>query len=379
MNKVLVLTSVASMIDQFNIPNIKLLQSLGFSVDVACNFNVGNTCSEERINKLKKNLKVLNVHYYQIDFSRNVLNITKNLKAFWQVKCLMEKKDYSFVHCHSPIGGVVGRICGKLKRTKVIYTAHGFHFYKGAPYKNWLIYYPIEKIFSYFTDTLITINKEDYALAQKKMKAKEIVYIPGIGIDLKKYRRTQQARVEKRKQLEIDDQTLILFSVGELNKNKNHQIIIKSLANLSKTINYIYIIAGKGELENSLKKLIAEVGLNKKVKLLGFRDDIPELFAAADLFIFPSFREGLSVSLMEAMASGLPVICSRIRGNLDLIDSKGGLLFDPHNEAECLQTINEILNNDLSQFGCYNLKKIEFFGLDNVLAKYKTIYTRFLQ
>lgn len=168
MKKVLILASVASMIDQFNMPNIELLQNMGYNVDVACNFKEGNTCSDEKIEELKSTLKKMNIQCFQIDFARDVTNMGRNIKSLWQVEQLLETNKYEFLHCHSPIGGVVGRVAGKLKHVKVIYTAHGFHFYKGAPKKNWLIYYPIEKLCSYMTDVLITINKEDYVLAQKK-------------------------------------------------------------------------------------------------------------------------------------------------------------------------------------------------------------------
>ena len=177
MKKVLMLASVASMIDQFNMPNIQLLQELGYEVHVACNFEKGSTCTQERIQNLKQRLEHMGVEYFQIDFSRNVLRVNEIWKAYRQVERLLEKEKYSFIHCHSPIGGAVGRIAAHKTHTKVIYTAHGFHFYKGAPLHNWLIYYPIEKWLSRYTDVLITINKEDYQRAKKKFHAKKTVKI----------------------------------------------------------------------------------------------------------------------------------------------------------------------------------------------------------
>lgn len=204
MKRVLVLASVASMIDQFNIPNIKLLQEMGYQVDVACNFIEGSSCTDEKIKMLLGTLNDLHVNWYQIDFARNITNIRRNVKAFKQVKRLLKDKHYIFIHCHSPIGGVIGRIAGKITKTKLVYTAHGFHFYKGAPIKNWLLYYPVEKLCSYFTDVLICINKEDYELAKKKMKAKKIEYVPGIGIDLKKFEAGTETN-NKRAELRIPD------------------------------------------------------------------------------------------------------------------------------------------------------------------------------
>ena len=165
MKRVLMLASVASMIDQFNMPNIVLLQKLGYQVDVACNFIEGNTCSDERVAELKQKLQDMHVRCCQIDFARNIKHMGQNMRALRQVEGLMKQNGYVFCHCHSPIGGVVARIAGHRTKTKVIYTAHGFHFYQGAPVMNWLVYYPVEKMLSRWTDVLITINHEDYALS----------------------------------------------------------------------------------------------------------------------------------------------------------------------------------------------------------------------
>ena len=191
------LASVASMIDQFNMPNIALLQKLGYQVDVACNFIEGNTCSNARVAELKQKLQDMHVRCYQIDFARNIKHMGQNMKALWQVEGLMKQNTYAFCHCHSPIGGVVARIAGHRTRTKVIYTAHGFHFYQGAPVMNWLVYYPVEKMLSRWTDVLITINHEDYKLAKKKFKMKKLTYVPGIGIDTQRECLSQNDRCFK--------------------------------------------------------------------------------------------------------------------------------------------------------------------------------------
>ena len=194
--RVLLLASVASMIDQFNMDNIKILQQLGYQVDVACNFLEGNTCSNEKIQNLKEKLNLLSVNYYQIDFTRNVTNIKRDIIAYQQLKKVISENKYNFIHCHSPIGGAIGRIIAYVAKTKVIYTAHGFHFYSGAPIKNWMIYYPIEKALSHYTDILITITLEDYDRARKKLRAKKTRYIPGLGVDTKKFQRSDSIRKE---------------------------------------------------------------------------------------------------------------------------------------------------------------------------------------
>ncbi len=370
MSKVLVLASVASMIDQFNMPFVKLLIDMGYEVDVACNFKEGNNCSEQKISELSKSLEELGVRRYQIDFSRSVLNLKGNLSAYKQVKALLNSEKYAFVHCHSPIGGAVCRLAAKKAKTRVIYTAHGFHFYKGAPLKNWIIYYSVEWLCAHWTDTLITINKEDYELAKRKMHAKNVVYVPGIGIDLDRFGSQSVDKSAKRRELGVPTDACLLISVGELNDNKNHETVIKALEGMD----VYYIIAGIGEKREYLQSLIDGQGMTDRIKLLGFRSDARELYAVSDAFVFPSFREGLSVSLMEAMASGLPCVVSKIRGNTDLVDENGGALFEPHDADSVRAAINEVLTGERESMGRYNKEKIKTFGIEPVIEQMRRIY-----
>ena len=375
MKKALVITSVASMVDQFLLPNVRLLQDIGYEVHVACNFEKGNTCSNERIVALKTKLDEWDITYCQIDFARDVTKVSDHLLAYKQVKKIICENKYELIHCHSPIGGLITRFaCRKARKngTKVFYTAHGFHFYKGAPFKNWLLYYPVEKICAHYTDVLITINHEDYALAKKKMKAKRVEYVPGVGIDLEKFGNVEVDRVAKRQELGIPEDATLLLSVGELNENKNHETVIRAIADMD----VCYIIAGKGGLQEHLQGVIEELGMTDRVKLLGFRRDVEELCRTADVFVFPSFREGLSVSVMEAMASGLPIACSNIRGNTDLVDENGGDLFEPSDLSSCKVAIDRILSSNLRQMGAYNLEKVNKFSLKRVNEQMSDIIKR---
>lgn len=319
---VLIVTSVASMIDQFLIPNITLLIEMGFQVDVAANFFHGNTCTEEAICALQIRLGEMGVGCCQIDFDRNAFHILRNMRAYWQTEQVIRQKKYAFVHCHSPIGGILGRIAAKRNGIKTVYTAHGFHFYKDAPLRSWLIYYPLEKYMSKLTDVLITINREDYQRAKKQFYAKKIYYIPGVGIDIRKFVETDIDRRWKRKGIGLAAGDIMLLSVGELNSNKNHEIVIDALKDIRKAdVNLFrrahFFIAGKGKLRERLLKRANTAGVN--LHLLGFREDISELLKAADLFLLSSKREGLNVGLMEAMAAKCPVLCSDIRGNRELV------------------------------------------------------------
>lgn len=380
MKSALVLASVASMIDQFNMPNIRLLIDLGYKVDVACNFIEGNTCSDERVAILKQVLTDLHVDCFQIDFARNVLKVGQNLRAYRQVRHLVKENDYTLIHSHSPIGGLLSRIAARdLRRngTKVVYTAHGFHFYKGAPIQNWLIFYPIEKVSSRWTDVLVTITQEDFKLAQEKMRAKEVVYVPGVGIDTKSFQpgaNRETIRSQKRNELGIPNEAIMLLSVGELNKNKNHEVMIRAMASIGNK-NIHYVIAGRGVLKDYLEELAEDIGVQDQLHLLGFRSDVRELYQTADIFVHPSYREGLSVAVMEAMASSLPVICSRIRGNTDLIeDEKGGLLFSPNSVEEATESLRRVAESDLKALGEHNVIRAEELDVKRVIETMRRLY-----
>ena len=367
--KALQLASVASMIDQFTIPNIKLLHSLGFKVDVVANFTDPGTITKEKALELKKTLDDMGVSVYDVEIPRSI-NPHAIISAFSKVKEILNREDYCLMHCHSPIGGAIARsaaIARRRKGLRVIYTAHGFHFYKGAPFKNWAIYYPVERLLSHFTDILITINKEDYKRAKESFNAKIVAYIPGIGIDTKKFRPSGSKRKEIRNELGLLDENYMLLSVGELNQNKNHESVIKAI----KGLNITYVIVGKGELETHLKQVAEEYKV--ELRLMGFRTDVASFYDAADWFILPSFREGLNVSLMEAMASGLPCLCSNIRGNVDLIDAKGGYLFNPKEQKEIREAIEKAQANSAGM-GDYNQRKIRDFDLDSVNNRMLEIY-----
>lgn len=375
--KVLILASVASMIDQFNMSNICILLSMDYEVHVACNFEKGNTCNQEKIDKLKNRLSELNVKYYQIDFTRSVFKIFEDIKAYKQVKKILKENNYKFVHCHSPIGGAIGRLVCRSTNTKCIYTAHGFHFFKGAPLKNWMIFYPIEKWLSKYTDVLITINKEDYNRAKNKFKMKQLEYVPGVGIDTKKYHLAEFDRNNYRRRLGYSDDDFVILSVGELNKNKNHEVVLKALSKLDNP-NIKYMIAGQGELEEYLLNIAMELKIDNNFQLLGFRNDIPELLNSSDLFILPSIREGLNVSLMEAMSADLAISCSKIRGNVDLIkDKQNGFIFDCDNIIQIVDVIERTMSlskESKKSIIEYNKRIKENFSLSNVNEQSKKIY-----
>ncbi len=364
--KILYVTTI-SITMNFFVEHIKMLKENGNIVELASNSGDGYS---ERVLELK-------CQTYNLPFSRNPL-CKSNYIAYKALKNLIADGSYDIVHTHTPNASALVRLaCKKMRKSglKVLYTAHGFHFYKGAPIKNWLLYYPIEKWLSKYTDVLITINQEDYDLAAKKFCAIRVEKVNGVGININKFIDLQVDQLSKRKEIEIPTEAFLLLSVGELNKNKNHEVVIRALSMIDND-NIYYIICGSGMLDDYLQKIIEEFGLENRVKLLGFRNDVAELYAISDLFVFPSFREGLSVSLMEAMASGLPCVVSDIRGNRDLVNDEGGFLVSPSRIDLYVESIQKVISNELAKenFRKRNINFIQDYYMQNVLSELGKIY-----
>lgn len=379
MKRVLIVASVASMIDQFNMENIKLLLSLGYKVEVAANFENPGNMSIQKKELLTAKLKQMRVKIHQIDFSRNMKQVKNHLIAYKQLKKVVADNKIDIIHCHSPIGGAISRLVGKKNNVKVIYTAHGFHFYKGAPLISWMLYFPIEYYLSKYTDQLIVINQEDYVRARKLFPIKNVHLVHGVGVDIKKIENIEIDRQQKKLELKILNEQIVLLSIGELNDNKNHELVIDCLKDFN-NVNFKYLICGDGVLKEKLQAKIKQYDLEDKIELLGYRTDILELLKICDFFIFPSKREGLPVSIMEAMACRVPVIGSKIRGNSDLIqDNINGFLFSLDDRKEFIQIITKFLlkeydEDDLNFIKENAFKSVQNYSLKNVLDELKKVY-----
>lgn len=367
--ELLFITNIANKVGNFSKASIDAAHSLGYGFHIAAKWN-------RSIDQMQADREKHDVQIYQIDLDRSPFS-RRNLKAYKQLLHIIKSSSIDCIHCNTPVGGVLGRLAGrKCGIKRVLYQAHGFHFYKGAPLKNWLLYYPVEKWLARYTDALITINKEDYEFAKRKLKlrnAGRVYYVPGVGIDLEKFQEPVAVRDTKREELGIPKDAVLLLSVGELNSNKNHETVIRAIAELD----VYYIIAGSGNLQQHLQGVIESLGLGHRVKLLGYRTDVKELYGTADLFVFPSFREGLSISVMEAMASGLPCIASAIRGNTDLLkDNEGGFLCRPDDVSGFSEKI-KLLSSDpelRKKMGCRNLSAVQNFSRATVVNEMRRIY-----
>ncbi|MGI6010613.1 MAG: glycosyltransferase family 4 protein [Ruminococcus sp.] len=372
MKKVLMVTHVGDFIPQFEMDNVRCLQEMGYEVHYAANFSLSS------YGKKGEKLKDSGVICHQIPFFRSPFQ-KGNIRAYRMLKQLLRRESFAMIHCHTPIGGAMARLAGRSYRKKglkILYTAHGFHFFKGAPLVNWLIYYPAEWFLSWFTDVQITINGEDFERAGH-FHAGKVVRIPGVGIDTEELgRRLLEDRDAFRASLGLKADDFCLLSVGELDANKNHETVLRALREMN--CDHIrYLICGKGQLERELREKIREYGLEGKAELLGFRNDVPAIYEAADLFVFPSHREGLSAALMEAMAKGLPVVCSRIRGNVDLIEEeKGGLLVGSRSPSQFAGAIQRLLEDRVlcDRMGRRNRDYVRSFDKSRVRSVMEKVY-----
>lgn len=387
---VLMAASVASMIDQFNLPNIRLMQEMGFRVHVACNFREGNTCSSRRTGELRRQLEDMGVVCHQWDCPRSIRPVAKCARAYRQLGALVKKYHFRWMHCHSPIGGALARMAAYQADIPVAYTAHGFHFYRGAPLKNWLLFYPVEKLLSYVTDVLVTVNQEDYRFAQRCLKAGKTFHIPGVGIDTGKFGAGPADRQEFCRKYRIPEDAVVLLSVGELNKGKNHKMAIGALAALAREDVY-YLICGKGALREELQEYADQLGVGGRIRMPGYSDNMPWIYRNADIFVFPSVREGMPVAVMEAMAAGLACVVSDIRGCRELISGArtgqaaadypayqgpGGFRFSLGQPKQLEKALAILIDSKTLRQACgrYNQKKIRDYDQELVQENMKEIY-----
>ena len=370
MKKILYVTTIATSINAFLVPHIKYLIDEGYEVDVATNIDV--EINEELI---KKGVRIFN-----IPFQRNPLSL-KNKDAYKDIQKLYQKEKYDIVHVHTPVASFVTRLALKNeKNLKIVYTCHGFHFYKGGSPINWLLFYPLEKIAAKWTDTLVTINSEDYEIAKgfTLRNNGQVFEMHGVGIEKDKYVTENFDKSEYRKKLGLNDDDFVILVLAELNKNKNHIQLIKAMNLLKdKYPNIKAIFAGNGPLEDDVKKQIKENELEDKISLLGWRNDVKELINSSDLVGLFSKREGLGKCLLEAMICGKCVIATNTRGPRELIEQDiNGYMFEIDDIETTAKSIERIyLDKKLkSKFERNVVDTANRYLLDNVLQQLSCIY-----
>lgn len=336
--KILLVANVAKEhVNKFHIPTIKYLQSQGWQVDVACSLDAEVPAGD---------------HVYNMSWKRSPFTLG-TFKGIKELKHLIEKEHYNIIYCHTPVGGLVARIAAKTARkrgTKVVYCAHGLHFYNGAPLLNWLLFYPIEKWMAKYTDMLITINPEDYEIVKRHFNQKmEARMIHGIGVNFGRLNIDDRNGVREtyRNQLEIPQDAPVAIYVAEILKNKNQQMLIRALRDIHDSGSKMYLLLpGPDHSKGECKQLAEKLGLKKYVYFLGWRSDIGQLMATADICVASSIREGFGINLVEAQYCHLPVVAVTNRGHRAIIkDGENGFLVSINDHQAMAKRVIEILDN----------------------------------
>jgi glycosyltransferase involved in cell wall biosynthesis len=382
MKKVLIVASVISMIEWFMKTNVDyLIKELCVELHIATNFNYLKDTNEKRTLNYIEKLKSEGVILHNFDFKRSPFSIS-HITNYFELKKLISDQSFSIIHTHTPVVSVITRLASRRVRkngTKIIYTSHGFHFHRKSNLISWIIYYPLEKIMSRFTDLILTINKEDFSRL-RNFKMSEGIYIPGVGVDTLSIQNKQYDDSKKRASLGFDEKDKIIVSVGELIKRKNHIAIIKAMKIL-KYPNLHLIICGRGPLQSKLISIAKKYNLENNVHLLGFREDVIEIYHCSDISILPSITEGLGLAGIESLATYTPVIGSDIQGIRDyIIDGVSGYLVDSQN----YKMISSRIKNSLD----FNLKSsiskdhineiIKSFDLRTATKQMNDIYFKYL-
>ena len=369
--KVLLVATVQSHICQFHKPLVAMLHEHGCEVHVAARNNLAE----------KNGLKLDFVEQaFDVPFQRSPFS-PKNLEAYKQLKKIIGEGSYDVIHCNTPVGGVLGRLAARKARkhgTKVFYTAHGFHFYKGAPKKNWLIWYPVEKFMCRYTDKLITITQEDYDLASAKFPT-QVERIHGVGANSAKYRKLPETEcVRLRHALGYADDDKLLLCTGELLPNKNQITAIRTMKILTeKQPNIKLLLAGNGPTLPELQAEVAALGLQEHVEFLGYRTDLERYANIADVIVSCSYREGLPMNIVEGMLLSKPVVASYNRGHRELIvPDVTGYMASPADANAFAEKVSMLLDDSAlaDRMGHAGYEKAQLYADTNVRQELGNIY-----
>ncbi|HHY82867.1 MAG TPA: glycosyltransferase family 4 protein [Clostridiales bacterium] len=372
--KVLYATTISNAINDFLIPHIEQLVRMGHKVDVACNI----------VRKINPKLQELGVRVYNFPFRRTPFH-KDNFIAAQNIKKLIHTECYDIIHTHTPVASFFIRAaCRNMPDLSVLYTAHGFHFYKGAPIINQVLLYGMERLAARWTDGLITVNNEDYISASKmRLRRNSAVYlIHGIGVDLSKFTlQNEEDKLKIRKEFGFSEKDFILFFAAELNYNKHQDLLIRVVKRLKERgINVILLLAGEGNKSEDYKRLVLELNLEENIIFLGYRHDVPRLIRMADIAVSSSRREGLPVNVMEAMATGLPLVVTNCRGNRDLVENgKNGYVVGINDVEGFAKAVEELYKpGELrKELGMKGYLFIQEFALEKVLCEMREIYARY--
>lgn len=371
MKKILYIASRDTHLTSFHIPYINWLKEKGHEVHLA----------------YKGPRVISNVdRIWKIQFERSPFKIS-NLNLYRELKSIIDDNNYDLIHCHTPTVSVLTRLAARSSRrrgTKVLYTSHGFMFYKGAPVKNWIFFFPIQWLLSLISDALITVNKEDYIrIIRKKFPVKGKYMINSIGIDSRRINiNNYPDRDQLRDELgyKIDD--IIVLYIAEFNPGKRHEFVLESFKELRmNNPNLKLQFAGGGLLLEAMRQKVREMGLKDHISFLGFTKDIAKYIKITDIGISASNREGFGLGVAEINMCGIPIVISNIRGHNEIVeDGVNGFLFDVNTKEQFISKINLLIKDDklreeMGQIGRSMMKK---YQVENTLEEMKVIYKNYL-
>lgn len=370
MKKILYVTNITRTVNTFFIPHMNMLVNEGHKVDCACKIT-----GEHKLNKYKINK---NINFYDIPFTRNPLSY-KNIIAFYKLYKIQRNKKYDIIHVHTPIASFYTRLLKLFfKDLNIIYTAHGYHFYKGSSKISWIIFYKLEKFLSKYTDILITINSEDYEIS-KNFNCKKLINMNGVGVDFSEFTEIDKNKLKRvRKSIGLDEDDFVLIMVGEHNRNKNQIQLIKAIEKIEKENKKIKaIFIGDGELIEENRNYIYRNNI-ENVKILGFRKDVNDLINISNVLVSMSFREGLPKNIIEGMACKRPIIATKIRGNVDLVtENENGYLVECGDISSTIDVINKMNNlkeHELEKMSNKSYELVQKYNISIILGELKKIY-----
>ena len=374
MKNALIVTSIAGFLPQFLDNDVKVLREKGYRVHFASDF----TNPVYRFDR--RELEERGIVMHPIILHKKPWHLVKNLIGLIQLAALIRREEIKLVHCHNPVGGMLGRMAGQLSGRKpyMLYTAHGFHFFDGAPKVYWSVFYPIERFLARMTDVIVTINREDYERAKTfgLREGGRVLLLHGVGLDTNRFHPMPDIRNEVRAEIGIPSRAFHIVTAAELNDNKNQATIIEAISRIKDRMIY-YSICGRGPKREELERLIDSLGLSDRVRLLGYREDMERVLQSADVFAFPSIREGFGMAAVEALGCGIPVIAADNRGTREYMHNGDNGIVCMHDDVRAFSDaivrlkVREDLRKSCSE-QAYRLSKV--FWKDSARSTIEAIY-----
>lgn len=321
------------------------------------------------------------VTFHKINMTREI-NPLKDISTLKELRRLIRKEHFDIVHTNTSKGGILGRTAAKLEKVPfVFHTVHGFAFHEQSSNLKISIYSFIEKLAARFCDNLITVSDfhKEWALKLNIAPPEKIISIPN-GLDLKRIE-TIACREDVRKEIGIGQDQLAVFTIARLTEQKGISHLLEAISLLKQEnidTKYHFYIAGTGDLENYLKQKCAELALKDQVTFLGYRSDVSNLLLAADVIAIPSLWEGLSISLLEAMASKNAIVCTDIGSNMTVVEAnKEALIVPTKNSVKLKEALQLLLENELLRENLANASYEKFnskFSVEIMLNLYADFY-----